>query len=314
MPQQKHSKFDSILFLALCVVAICANIGVLAGIVPQFDLFIHFQVQYLVLFLLLSVCFLCRRRWSFLAVSLFCTILPAMKVLPWYFGDVLDSTPQIRILSSNVKATNTDTPAILKMIDDVHADIVVLLEATELHSYELEDLKYDYPFVYSAELHGGSGFLLYSKFLLTNVAFPDTGVGGMVSAFATVRSPFGDFDILAIHPIRPGLRHGSRLRDIAIKNITAHLKIASETTVVIGDLNTTMWTGSYNRFVQENGLHNLREGRGVMPSWGMQNLGRFVSIPIDHCFVRGDIRGASFELLSLDGSDHEAIVAGLTFE
>jgi hypothetical protein len=72
-----------------------------------------------------------------------------------------------------------------------------------------------------------------------------------------------------------------------------------------------MWTNGYNSFVQDNSLRNIRVGYGVEPTWGLSFLKPLFSIPIDHCFVSGKLSGVSFRTISLEGSDHEAIVASI---
>ncbi|MBT4529739.1 MAG: hypothetical protein HOC27_00905 [Phycisphaerae bacterium] len=309
---QNRITIDKILLLILCFVAVCANIGVLAGFIPQLDLIIHFQVQYLVTLAILAVIFICRRNWVMLVGTCICVIAPMMKVLPWYSGDAVDAVPQVRILSSNIKATNINTQAIQNLIEQESTDIVVLLEAMKLHQNSLVAIETRYPYRYSHSLDTGSGFLLYSLFPISNIEQYLNNQFGMACLAVTVESPEGEFDLIAVHPPRPGLRHGSTLRDFALSEITELLSQRSKNAVVIGDLNTTMWSRGYELFVEKNRLHNLRQGRGVMPSWHLKMFGPLLAIPIDHCFVRGDVHGSSFELIPLDGSDHDAIVVGIT--
>ena len=313
----EHNKTDAfdVLFVSLLIwIAICANIGLFAGAVPQFDLFLHFQVQYLALFMLLAVVFLFRKSWTLLAITVVCMSLPLSKIAPWYIGAPEQATPAFQILSSNVKATNTNTQGIETLIIQEDAEIVILLEATRMHQDSLEDIEQLYPYTFSHSLESGSGFLLYSKFPLANIEYPVNGPSGMVSVAATVHSPNGEFDLIAVHPIRPGPRHGSTLRDAEMKQITELLQNRSANAVVIGDLNTTMWTTSYSEFVEHNNLRNASKGRGIVPTWRVKVLGPLLAIPIDHCFVRGNVQDASLTAHTLYGTDHEAIIAGISMQ
>ena len=73
--------------------------------------------------------------------------------------------------------------------------------------------------------------------------------------------------LIATHPFRPGLLHGNRILTKELKAISELVGINSDQTIVIGDLNTTMWSTTYIDFVNTCNLSNLRQGRGVLPSW-----------------------------------------------
>jgi len=311
MQIKSSQRLDRALVLALGLIALFAYIGALAPIVPQLDLFIHFQFQYLVFFAILAVIFLCRRNWLLFVISVVCMFAPLIKILPWYVGEGAERAVSFQLLCSNVKTTNTNTEAILEMIMQEDADMVVLLESSQKHQEALLELEKPYPFRYSHSLMTGSGFLLYSKFPIANIDSPVNGPSGMVSIAVTIEVQGRVMDVIAVHPIRPGLRHGGALRDAELHQITKLLQTRRENAVVIGDLNTTMWTNGYNSFVQDNSLRNIRTGFGLQPTWGLSFLKPLFSIPIDHCFVRGELHGTSFRTISLAGSDHEAIVASI---
>jgi endonuclease/exonuclease/phosphatase (EEP) superfamily protein YafD len=314
MQNRCRRRTSLILLAGLFGVTVCANIGLLAGIIPQFDLFIHFQVQYLVALVVLGVIFMCLRNWLFLVLSLVCMIFPIFRIAPWYFGESEKGHPTLTILSSNIKGTNTNIQAIQEMVELEDADIVVLLESTYFHQEELVALEEIYRFTYSNSLGGGSGFLLYSKFPLSNIEAPSKGITHVVSVASTVETPDGVFDLVAVHPTRPGPRHGGTFRDSQLLQITELLKTRSENSVVIGDFNTSMWTHGYELFEQENHLRNMRRGRGVVPTWGINALGPLFSIPIDHCFISGELYGATFGTITLAGSDHLAIIVGIVLD
>jgi len=300
------------LFITACVFAIFANIGMWSFIIPQFDLLVHFQVQYLFIFALIAMVFAFQKKILMLTIVFLFSIPSISKVIPWYFGDVNKGFPSMHILCVNVKATNTNIGAIEKLVKDTDADFLVLLESMHHHQVGLENLEIDYPNTYSHSLETGSGFLLYSKIPISNTEAFVNGATGMVTIATTVRIENKDVDLVAVHPIRPGIRHGSRIRDKEMQNISAFLKTRSGDAVVIGDLNTTMWSRAYANFILTNGLFNLRKGRGILPSWRLDPFGPLFAIPIDHCFVRGGVEGASLNFHSLDGSDHDAILVGIS--
>ena len=69
-----------------------------------------------------------------------------------------------------------------------------------------------------------------------------------------------------------------------------------------------MWSGTYQRLISQHGLTNLRRGRGVLASW-RRGIPWLSAIPIDHCLIGRDLRGVSFTLHPVAGSDHDAMHA-----
>jgi endonuclease/exonuclease/phosphatase (EEP) superfamily protein YafD len=199
------------------------------------------------------------------------------------------------------------------MVLSVDADIVVLLEATEpLQNFLTADVS-KYPYSVGQSLDTGAGFLLYSKYPLCETVVHPNGVSNIETITTTVQSNAGEFSLVAAHPVRPGLRHGNRLNEQELSTIGTIVQSLQGDVVVIGDLNTTMWSDGYKKFVTETKLRNLRQGIGVMPTYGFMFKPIF-SIPIDHCLVLGNVNGVSFNSMSLDGSDHEAIIANLAMD
>lgn len=80
----------------------------------------------------------------------------------------------------------------------------------------------------------------------------------------------------------------------------------SDPTIVIADLNASMWSPHYTRFVSETGLKNARQGFGVVSTWPVQFDP--LMIPIDHAMVSSDILVKDFRVLSGIGSDHAPFV------
>lgn len=73
-----------------------------------------------------------------------------------------------------------------------------------------------------------------------------------------------------------------------------------------------MWSPFYRSLIKRSGLHNARQGFGILPSQsGIAPQLAILSAPIDHCLVSSDIQVQNFRLGSDIGSDHLPIVADL---
>jgi endonuclease/exonuclease/phosphatase (EEP) superfamily protein YafD len=306
-------RMDQLLLAIILILFVCVIANRFSWLLSHFDLFSHFQIQYSIL--LAFVCFiaLCRKKWWVCVIALLVLVIPFVRIFPWYIKSGQESIqpPTITILSSNVKAANQNWEAMQEMVFSADADVVVLIEATTYIQDNLTEVEKKYPYTYGHNLDTGAGFLLFSKNELLNITPHLNGVSKIVTLTMSVQTQEGVFDLVAVHPIRPGLRHGSALADAELEQISEVVQSCQKDTVVIGDLNTTMWSNSYKKFAAVNGLQNLRKGMGVMPTWGLHFMGPLLAIPIDHCFVRGNLQGVSFHTVQLDGSDHLALCVGI---
>ena len=114
--------------------------------------------------------------------------------------------------------------------------------------------------------------------------------------------------LIAAHPFRPGLRHGPTLLASELEMAANLANNDTQNVILIGDLNTTMWSSTYTRFVENHHLSNLRRGFGIHASWS-RGIPWLSAIPIDHCLIGDNFHGVSFELLPIVGADHDAINA-----
>jgi endonuclease/exonuclease/phosphatase (EEP) superfamily protein YafD len=88
----------------------------------------------------------------------------------------------------------------------------------------------------------------------------------------------------------------------------------------MGDLNITMWSPYYRRFVSKTGLWNTRQGSGILPTWRPVKI-RFwrlpsalswlLALPIDHCLVSPAIAVPQIRPGPDVGSDHLPLIVDL---
>lgn len=311
-------------FLAVCrwvipliavSVFIAANAGLLSDVIPPLDLLVHFQVQYAWVLAVCLVCLIIQKRlwWSlFTAAAL---LIPASRIAPWYIPlstpaqqEAHDSSKVLSLLCCNVKWTNDDYASTLTLIGSIDADIVVVQEATPAWAMALDALQNSYPYHISHPAAGPRGMVMLSKRPLSQVQQALHPITQHCILSGWIELNHQPVQIIALHPFRPGLTHGAR-------NLESELQLAAslaggntERTIFIGDLNTTMWSNTYHRFVETQQLTNLRQGAGIHASWS--RLIPWVSaIPIDHCLIGKHLEGVSFERYPIHGSDHDAIYA-----
>ncbi len=120
-----------------------------------------------------------------------------------------------------------------------------------------------------------------------------------------------ELQLVAIHTISPIPAWRRIYRDRQLDGLIAWAKQQPGPICVIGDLNTTPWSGIFYRMLAA-GFADSRIGFGNGSSWPA-SLGWW-GIPIDHLLVRGDCQVLARSILpNAPGSDHRPLVATLRF-
>ncbi len=127
--------------------------------------------------------------------------------------------------------------------------------------------------------------------------------------------------LIATHPPppKPGL---FQFRNKQLGEIGQYIKSLSTPVILVGDLNTTMWSSYYKRFIQTTRLVNARKGFGVLPSWPTTTsyspysrlpnfLSWLLSIPIDHCLISPEIKVVNTRTGANVNSDHRPLITDL---
>jgi endonuclease/exonuclease/phosphatase (EEP) superfamily protein YafD len=115
--------------------------------------------------------------------------------------------------------------------------------------------------------------------------------------------------LVATHPVPPlndeyFSSHNSQMNDIA-----DYVRQLGNESIVMGDLNMSMWSPYYRKFIDRSNLRNTRQGFGIQPSWPT-NL-PLLPIPIDHCLIIPNIKVSNNRIGKDIGSDHYPIVTDL---
>ncbi|HEY9832845.1 MAG TPA: endonuclease/exonuclease/phosphatase family protein, partial [Stenomitos sp.] len=111
-------------------------------------------------------------------------------------------------------------------------------------------------------------------------------------------------------------------RNQQLDEIGKYIKSLSTQVILTGDLNITMWSPYYKRFMSQAGLKNARQGFGTVPTWPLKTnyppyskmpilFTRLLSIPIDHCLISPNIKVAKIRAGSSVGSDHRPLITDL---
>ena len=266
------------------------------------ELFVHFRLQYLVIALLLAALFAALRRNGYCLVLVVAAVLNGYFVLPWYFGAPPADGEPLKILHANVHSSNFEHERVIALVLEESPDIVVLQEVTSAWMSATHTLSSDYAFRYAEPREDHFGIAIYSRLPLITARHVNSPPLGYPTLLAQLAVAGRDLTLISSHPTIPVGGQGYAARNEQLQHVAELAREASGATVLIGDLNASIWSHSYRSFVAETGLSDARRGHGVLPTW--PTFMPFAMIPIDHALVSDDVAVLDLRTGSRVGSDH----------
>lgn len=319
-------KFNISYYFFVCISILTLGLS-LAGYLGRLNLYLEFASGYKLQFFCLGLCsliyFLLTKRKSWLIVSLLCVLLNLAEIIPWYFNQPqvtnTNNYQPFKVFSYNVLWSNKNYDKAIALINQEQPDIAIFQEAVEPWAKELAVLKAAYPY------HIGAKKLeieVYSKLPLTKTEIKLYGTyrGLVISdlkisdqSLPTLRDRQIKFIATHAYPQLYYGHEGWQIRNEHLeKGIGEYVKNLEQSVIIAGDLNVSMWSPFYRSLIKQSGLHNARQGFGILPSQsGIAPQFAILSAPIDHCLVSSDIQVENFRLGSDIGSDHLPIIADL---
>jgi endonuclease/exonuclease/phosphatase (EEP) superfamily protein YafD len=287
--------------------------GYLAGLHRIFELLCHFRVQYLAASVLLCVLLLLFRDWRWGSLGLVCVALNAVPVIPWYFGRPEQqrhpAADDLRVLLSNVFTKNLNSAAIIELARRETPDVLVLQEVDERWMDELFVLGSLLPHSKVIPRNDNFGIGIWSHLPFHGLKQVDFGVYGVPSIGAQVEVADQRIMILATHPVPPVTAGGFAERNKQLSDLALFVRQSAAPTIIVGDLNVTMWSPYHAKLIRESGLKNARKGFGVLATW--PTFMPIMKIPLDQCLVSPSLQVAGFRTGDSVGSDHLPIIVDL---
>jgi len=280
------------------------------------ELATHFRLQYALLSVTCILLLINAHSWKLLPVAVCCALLNSMYILPYYSQEISPvsyaAATRLRLMQANVLGSNQKYAALIGTIKAAHPDIVVLQELTDEWWNQIQALTSEYPFSKAAPRPGGSGMGILSRYPLEKVDVLALDSSTHLALLATVKVEGAAVSILCLHPPTPVRSDKFLNRNQQFTQAAAIMKGISGVRVIIGDLNTTMWSPYFKDLIRESGLRDARIGFGIINTWPMP-LPPFLQIPIDHCLVSEDVAVSGIGTGKRTGSDHRALIVDLLF-
>jgi endonuclease/exonuclease/phosphatase (EEP) superfamily protein YafD len=305
----------------------------------------HFKVQYLILCLLLfGIILLSHRPKMAIIISLLCLAIISTEILPWYLPQHVSQasagnnrtinsavnrtanlTVPLKIISSNILILNRNYDKVISFVRADRPDIAIFIEVDEPWAEKLASLKDILPYASDLPLSFELGIAVFSRVPLKNVAVEYFGTDSTPSQFkrasivADLEVEGQTISLIATHPTTPIKPRVFNSRNIQLEAIAKYIQTLKHPVVMAGDLNITMWSPYYRKFISDAGLRNAREGFGILPTWPtdkaqsrlVARISKLVAIPIDHCLVSPAIAVQNIRTGPNVDSDHLPLITDL---
>lgn len=304
-----HDRILDRVHLLFTLLALGWGIGFFARVSFIAELTTHFRAALFWALLLVVVAYGVLRAWRWVVVSLLIASVVGAPVVAWYLPrshDGYDSDSRnLRILQFNVLTTNTHRGRLISLVAQEDPDILILQEINQPWVNALEALSEGYPHTYIYPRNDNFGMGLYSKLPLHNarMSYATRGVPGIL---AEIKVNGRTIRLFNFHALPPVSRRALAARNTQLAAFKPFVESQSDLVIVVGDMNTAMWSPFYTDAIREAGLINSRQGFGTVPTWPAWFP--LLSIPLDHCLLSPEIRVLDTRAGPNIGSDHYPMI------
>ena len=210
----------------------------------------------------------------------------------------------IRVMVSNVLTSNKNFDEFIDLVRKESPDVVALLEINKEWVQALGKLDATYPnkLLYPQSDNFGMGIL--SRGPMRRVEKID--LLGVPALYARLALSNRMIDLLVVHTLPPVNAANAALRNKQLEMIPQIGEEKGGLHIVVGDLNTTMWSPHFRALLKLSGLKDARMGFGIQPTWPA-GLAPFM-IPIDQCLFQIPLAVKDVRKTSFFGSDHLSLI------
>lgn len=285
----------------IVLICLCSYFGRYAYI---FELLSHFRIQYLISISLCLIYFSIRRRWLFTAMNTIIVVILLFEIVPYYCPRNIDAEGKkfVRIYYSNVLTSNENHEGLLEQVKRENPDIIGLVEINSKWTESLAILKSSHPHHEILSREDNFGIALYSKYPLSSTKIRYFGSSWVPTI--TTKLEVGDrlVEFILTHPLPPSGVEFFMVRNKHYVEMSNYIEGIDRPLILVGDLNSSLWSPYYKDFMESTGLINSRMGFGVIPTWPRTVL--LLRTSLDHVLVSEDISVKEFRRMEDIGSDH----------
>jgi endonuclease/exonuclease/phosphatase (EEP) superfamily protein YafD len=250
---------------------------------------------------LLSVRRMMALLFAMLAIVLYGVLLPQLS--PPDAAPALGAK-SVRVYFDNIWLENRDGPDIRRSVADADADLVALVQVSDLNAPEAREAIAAYPYRLESETAvepgGPRRTLLASRFPLVRLQ----GIDGLPSQSVMMSGVWAPqpFRLVVVHLQRPWPYHG---QEAQLRLLTQTLEEKARTpVVVVGDFNGTLSSVGLRHLRRDDRLNALPASFGDWPSY----LPPFLRVGIENALASPALALFDRRLGRPNGSDHRPII------
>lgn len=300
-------------------ICISASVGyVLCLLADKFwlaELAVHWRLHMAVACLLFVLIFIKRKIFAMwmLALTLGFAI-PALQAFAPASEPEGKAKANLRILQFNVLYSNNEFAKSIPWIIAQDADIVVLQEVNQERADELGELKKHYAWsqVKLNEQRDAFGMAIFSNKPVTKFDYVDIGDGWNHYTKTEFLISNTKLNLYELHTPPPVSEFFFAQRNINMQLMADVMeKDATPHRLLIGDLNTTVYSPYFQNMANQAKLHHAQQGYNVEGTWPS-----FWPIPlhigIDHLLASRQIKIEKRTVATYQGSDHFPVITDIT--
>jgi endonuclease/exonuclease/phosphatase (EEP) superfamily protein YafD len=292
-----------------CVLLVAAFAAALVPIWPC-ALFEHFRAQYVVTGTLLVVATAALGMRGYFDVAAVTTALHLLWIAPDLCRApraIPANGAPVRVLALNVHTEGSRFDEVRQLIEDVHPDVVGLVEVDERWLRGVAPAVAQFAGRIEQPRADNFGVALYTRGPLVG-SIEELGTS-LPSAVGSVSIGGASFSIVLIHPLPPVAASSLVVQREELDAVAERVHSLSGPVVVMGDFNATPWSRPYRRLLAASGLCDSRAGFGIQATYPAASA--VVRIPIDHLLASCSIGIADRRVERDVGSDHLPVVIDL---
>ena len=276
----------------------------------------HFRLQYLTGSVICFAVLILFGSWLWACVAFVCVVVNVIEIVPCYFNnpktDNNKNPSPLRIVFANVLYLNKNHAPFIALIEKEKPDIFIVQELTESCLNEIESLKEDYPYSISRHEKQGGGIAVFSKLPFGHSEIISLGFENRQSILVKFFLGERSVTLYTFHPQAPLRPFYFNYRNQQLAKATKIIKQLDAPKIVVGDLNTTVWSPFFKRLLKETDLVNARQSFGLLPTFPVWKFPiKFLMLPIDHCLMSDDICVKQIRTGDFLGSDHLPVIIDL---
>lgn len=246
-----------------------------------------------------------ERRWPLCAVAAAVVATCLSLAVPLWTGAVAadPDAPTLTLLHINAHFASPDPQAVAELVRDSGADLAVIVELSPPLAERMAALPAPWRPLIERPSRDSFGIGVYARQAATATRAPQLG-----HVFPTVevvwRWAEGEHVIRGVHPMPPFTAYSTHENRAHIAELASWVTGERRPTIVMGDLNATLWSASWAP-IEAAGMRSAMRGHGNVGTWPSALGG--AGITIDHVLIPDALAVRSIAAVEVPGSDHRGL-------